>query len=85
VVAALRIPPPGWRARSGPRLLGGLFVIALVIGAVGQHLVLSGDSGPLVTGLANAIPQVICLIVAGGLVTALLDTALGSARPERGE
>ena len=74
VVAALRIPPPGWRERAGPRLLGGMFTIALVVGAIGQHLVLSGVAGPLVGATANAIPQLICLIVVAGLATALLDT-----------
>jgi hypothetical protein len=57
------------------RLLGGLFAVALIVGAIGEHLVFSGDSGPFVTAAANAIPQVICLIIVGGLAAALLRTA----------
>ena len=39
---------------------------------------LSGHSGPFVTAAANTIPQVICLMVVGGLAAALLRAA-----PER--
>jgi arabinofuranan 3-O-arabinosyltransferase len=82
VVGALRIPPPGWRQRWGPWLLGGAFAVALVVAVIGQHLVLSGYAGPLVTAMANAVPQVTGLIVVGGLATILLDTALpGTALP----
>jgi hypothetical protein len=51
-----------------------------VVGAIGQHLVLSGDAGPLVSATANVIPQVICLVVVGGLTAALLRTALGRGK-----
>jgi hypothetical protein len=59
------------RARS-PWLLGGLLLIASACGAVGEHLALSGDIGSLVSAPANAIPQVICLIVVGGMAAALI-------------
>jgi len=65
----------GWFVPTG--LLGGLFAVALIVGAIGEHLVFSGDTGPFVTATANAIPQVICLIVVGGLAAALLRTARG--------
>ncbi len=48
-------------------LIGGLFAVAAVVGAVGEHLVFSGDSGPFVSAAANAIPQVLCLIIVAGL------------------
>jgi arabinofuranan 3-O-arabinosyltransferase len=77
VVAVFCFPPRGRRAASDPRLrsrlLGGLLAVALVVGAVGEHLVLSGHTGPFVTATANTIPQVICLIIVGGLAAALLD------------
>ena len=76
VAGVLCIPPPRWRVLRDPRLLGGVFAVALVIGAIGQHLVLSGAASPLVSATANAIPQVICLVVVGGLAAALLRTAL---------
>jgi arabinofuranan 3-O-arabinosyltransferase len=76
VTGVLCVLPAGWRVRWDA-WLGGMFAVALVAGAIGQRLLLSGDAGPLVTTLANAIPQVICLIVVGGLAAALLRTALG--------
>jgi len=62
---------------AGPRVLGGLFAVALIVGAIGEHLVFSGATGPFVTAAANTIPQVICLIVVGGLAAALLCPARG--------
>ena len=62
---------------AGPRVLGGLFVVALIVGVIGEHLVFSGATGPFVTAAANTIPQVICLIVVGGLAAALLCPARG--------
>jgi arabinofuranan 3-O-arabinosyltransferase len=54
-----------------PLLLGGLLAVASAIGAVGEHLVYSGDSGLTVTALSDAIPQVLCLLVVGGLAACL--------------
>jgi hypothetical protein len=68
----LCVLPAGWRAR----LIGGAFTVALVAGAIGQHLILSGDGGPLVRAMANTIPQVICLMVVGGSAAPLLRAAL---------
>jgi hypothetical protein len=45
--------------------------VASACGAVGEHLALSGDIGLEVSAPANAIPQVICLIVVGGMAAAL--------------
>jgi arabinofuranan 3-O-arabinosyltransferase len=77
--------PPGrhgrdrryWENAGRPLLLGGLLAVASVIGAVGEHLVYSGDSGLAVTATSDAIPQVICLLVVGGLA-ACLPGALAS-------
>jgi hypothetical protein len=60
----------GRRVPSGPWLLGGLFGGTAVIGAIGEHLIFSGDSGRLVAALSNVVPQVSCLIVIAGLVAA---------------
>jgi len=78
VTGALLLAARGRRAPSAPRLIGGLFAGASVIGAVGQHLVFSGDTGPLVSAAANAVPQLGCVLVVGGLAAAL-------RRPVRGQ
>jgi arabinofuranan 3-O-arabinosyltransferase len=77
VAGVLCLLPPGRRAWSGPwRLLGGAFTVALAVGAVGEHFVLSGDSGPLATALTDTIPQLICLMVVGVLAAPLLRGTL---------
>jgi arabinofuranan 3-O-arabinosyltransferase len=68
----------GSRGRlAGPWLLAGLMLAAAAAGAMGQRLVLSGGNGPVALWLADGIPQVICLLIIGGLAAALL-------RPEPG-
>jgi arabinofuranan 3-O-arabinosyltransferase len=62
-----------WDTAGRPLLLGGLLAVASAIGAVGEHLVYSGDSGLAVTATADAIPQFICLLVVGGLASACLE------------
>jgi arabinofuranan 3-O-arabinosyltransferase len=79
VTGVLRIPARGRRVLSAPQLLGALLVGASVVCAVGEHLVYSGATGPLVSAAANAIPQVICLIVVGGLAAALGRPAMEQA------
>jgi arabinofuranan 3-O-arabinosyltransferase len=76
VAGVLCLPGPGRRAASDPRLLSGFFAAALAVGAIGQHLASAGQAGPLVSTLANAIPQVICLVVVGGIAAALLRARL---------
>jgi arabinofuranan 3-O-arabinosyltransferase len=73
-VATLLFAAPARRLRilSTPWVPAGLLAAAAVAGAVGEHLQLSGDSGAVVSAPANAIPQVICLIVIAGVVAALL-------------
>jgi arabinofuranan 3-O-arabinosyltransferase len=66
------------RQEAGPWLLAGLLVLASACGAVGEHLALSGDIGLEVSAPANAIPQVICLIVVGGMAAALLRPTVAS-------
>jgi len=70
---------PGRRAQDVPWLLAGLLVVAAACGAIGEHLALSGDTGLVVSAPANAIPQVICLIVIGGLAAALIGPQPGPA------
>jgi hypothetical protein len=70
----------GALARTWPRssvswLLGGLLLIAAVVGATGQHLVFAGETGRLVSLLSNVIPQFICLIVVGGMAGVLFSPA----------
>ena len=66
-----------------PWLLAGLMLAAAAAGAMGQHLVLSGDNGPVALWLADGIPQVICLLIIGGLAAALIrpDPGQGQAGP----
>jgi arabinofuranan 3-O-arabinosyltransferase len=61
-----------WLELSRPRLLTGLLVVAAACGATGEHLLLAGSSGLLVTALSDAIPQVICLVIVGRLMAALI-------------
>jgi arabinofuranan 3-O-arabinosyltransferase len=61
-----------WRELSRPRLLTGLLVVAAACGATGEHLLLAGSSGLLVTALSDTIPQVICLVIVGRLMAALI-------------
>jgi arabinofuranan 3-O-arabinosyltransferase len=63
----------GSRGRpASPWLMAGLMLAASAAGAVGEHLVLSGDNGPIAPWLADGIPQVICLLIIGGLAAALI-------------
>jgi hypothetical protein len=47
-------------------------LVVSVCSAVGEHLVLAGDSGPGITALVNGVPQVLCLLIVGRLVAALI-------------
>jgi arabinofuranan 3-O-arabinosyltransferase len=64
-----------------PWLLASLLAVAAACGAVGEHLALSGAAGLIVSAPANAIPQVICLIVVGGLAAALIRRGGEPVRP----
>jgi arabinofuranan 3-O-arabinosyltransferase len=61
-----------WLESSRPRLLTGMVLAALACGAVGERLLWAGGSGLVVTGLWNAVPQVICLVIVGRLAAALI-------------
>jgi multisubunit Na+/H+ antiporter MnhB subunit len=61
-----------WLELLRPRALAALLLLASVCSAVGEHLVQAGTSGLATTALVNAIPQVICLIIVGRLVAALI-------------
>ena len=77
---------PGHDQGDGrPLLLAGLLAVASVIGAVGEHLLYAGDSGPAINATANTIPQVICLLIVGGLAAGCLPGDDGpQAPPEDG-
>ena len=75
VTAVFMIKVRGRRLTPGPVVLGGLFFAAAVIGAIGQHMVYAGESGPVVTAAYNAVPQVICLAVLAALAAALCQVA----------
>ena len=65
-----------WRL-AGPWLVAGLMLAAAAAGAVGQHLVLSGDNGTVALWLADGIPQVICLLIIGWLTAVLIRPGPG--------
>jgi len=65
-----------WRL-AGPWLVAGLMLAAGAAGAVGQHLVLSGDNGTVALWLADGIPQVICLLIIGWLTAVLIRPGPG--------
>jgi arabinofuranan 3-O-arabinosyltransferase len=61
-----------WLELLRPRVLAALLLVVSVCSAVGEHLVLAGDSGPGITALVNGVPQVLCLLIVGRLVAALI-------------
>ena len=61
-----------WSGLSSPWLVAGLTLAASAAAAAGQRMLLAGDSGPVVTALDNAVPQVICLLIVARLAAALL-------------
>ena len=75
----------GWDTAGRPLLLGGLLVVASAIEAVGEHLVYSGDNGLAVTATSNAIPQVLGLLVVGGLAACLGASAGPSGATGEGD
>jgi hypothetical protein len=73
-----------WDTAGLPGLLGWLLAVASAIGGIGVHLVYSADSGLAVTAASDVIPQVLCLLVVGGLAACLPGAvALPSGRPAR--
>ena len=75
----------GSRGRlADPWLVAGLMLAAAAVDAVGEHLVLSGDNGPIALWLADGIPQIMCLLIIGRLAAELirpgLDQAIAPAR-----
>jgi hypothetical protein len=70
--ASYRHSRPLWADLARPRLVAGLLLAAAASGALGERLLLGGDSGPAVTGLRDAVPQVICLVILGRVAAALI-------------
>jgi arabinofuranan 3-O-arabinosyltransferase len=77
MAAALGALAGTWRRTAVSWLLGPLLLAAVVVGAVGEQLVASGDAGHLVRLLSNVIPQFICLIVVGGIGGVIISSAQG--------
>jgi arabinofuranan 3-O-arabinosyltransferase len=59
-------------AHQEPWLLAGLALAGTAVAAAGQHFLLMGDSGLVVTALVSAVPQVICLLIVACLIALLL-------------
>ncbi len=64
-----------WAGLSSPWLVACLVLAASVVAAAGQHMLLAGDSGLVVTALDDAVPQVICLLIVACLAVVLLPPA----------
>jgi hypothetical protein len=56
-------------------------LVVSVAAAAGEHVLLAGNSGFVVTGLVNAIPQVICLVIVGRLAAALISQSPDGSLP----
>ena len=75
-------PRRSWPRSPGPRrsrswitspwLAAGLLLAATAAGVGGEHLVLSGNDGPVALWLVDGVPQLICLVVVGRLAAALI-------------
>jgi arabinofuranan 3-O-arabinosyltransferase len=65
-----------------PWLVAGLMLAASAADAVAERLVRSGDNSPVALWLADGIPQIVCLLIMGGLAAALIHPEPG---PERGQ
>jgi arabinofuranan 3-O-arabinosyltransferase len=79
-------PPGPWLSGSritSPWLAAGLLLAATVAGVAGEHLVLSGNDGPVALWLVDGVPQVICLIIIARLAAALIgpEPAPGGSQP----
>ena len=61
-----------WSELSRPWLLACLMLAAAVGAAAGQHLMLAGSSGAVVTTLDAWFPQLICLLIVARLAAGLL-------------
>jgi arabinofuranan 3-O-arabinosyltransferase len=62
---------------TSPWLPAGLLLAATAAGVAGEHLVLSGNDGPVALWLVDGIPQAICLVVIGRLAAALIGPEPG--------
>ena len=57
---------------TSPWLAAGLLLAATATGVAGEHLVLSGNDGPVALWLVDGVPQVICLVIIARLAAALI-------------
>ncbi len=55
-----------------PWLLAVLLVAAAIAGAVGNRLTGAGSSSGIAVSLSGAIPQLLCLVIVGRVIAALL-------------
>jgi arabinofuranan 3-O-arabinosyltransferase len=61
-----------WRELTRPVLAGGLLLISAGLAVIGDLLSHSGASAGAVSVLSNTAPQVLCIVVIGRLVAALI-------------
>jgi len=64
----------GQGGQQAPWLLAGLALAASAVAAVGQHILLEGDTGLVVTALDSAIPQLVCVLIVACLIALLYGT-----------
>jgi SAM-dependent methyltransferase len=70
-------------ADQEPWLLAGLALAGTAVAAAGQHFLLTGHSGFVVTALVSAVPQVICLLIVACLIALLLRGGSRAGPPGR--
>ncbi len=61
-----------WLELLRPRVLVALLLVASACSAAGERLMLADHAHPVASALASGIPQVICLVIVGRLVAALI-------------
>ncbi|HUA43251.1 MAG TPA: alpha-(1-_3)-arabinofuranosyltransferase family protein, partial [Streptosporangiaceae bacterium] len=84
IAAAFRRSSVLARLLWDPWLLAVLLTAAAVAGAAGEHLTGAGDSSGVAVSLSGGIPQLLCLVIVGRIIAALLLPD-GAAPAERGD
>ena len=63
-----------WRLLSSSWVIASLMLVAAGSSAVGQHLTTTGGSGSVASALTGTVPQLLCVILIGRMIAALLWT-----------
>lgn len=65
------------RLLASPWLVAVAMLAAAVSGGIGEHLTAEGSTSSLASSLSGSVPQLLCVILVGRLIAALLlsDTA----------